>query len=309
MQSALASVPVGLLGRHGVPIDRFYGRLMDAVTWQDGKWVHSNRDCRAPAGVGPGEACRVHFDADIASRMCGCCRVDPLGADDGLADAAFDLVNLCEILEEEDEEVGNREEPDYVPDFLGPNFNRDHWRTLQYQLSVTIESLRAHPWLHDWARPALSRTAACTERRCEEQRALINTAIVEQAAVSLQQQQQSATQLAQLWQSWRKRQDWHFKSSPDYLYYGNDARLQPPSSVTAKRSAITVEVSVRLPPPAPDWDGYRVVETLSTWELAALVAYKTTADWAGSIVSLAAPPAVVQEFLSPVRGLDVTPLP
>ncbi|MER7179117.1 hypothetical protein ABT404_06485 [Streptomyces hyaluromycini] len=154
--------------------------------------------------------------------------MDPLAADDGLADAAFDLVNLCEILEEEDEEAGNREEPDYVPDFLGSNFNGDHWRTLQYQLSVTTESLRAHPWLHDWARPALSRTAAFTERRCEEQRALINKATVEQAALSLQQHQQSATQLAQLWQSWRKRKDWRFKSSPDYLYYDKDARLQPP---------------------------------------------------------------------------------
>lgn len=48
-----------------------------------------------------------------------------------------------------------------------------------------------------------------------------------------------------------------------------------------------------------------MVETLSMWETAAIVAYKTTADWAGGVVTLAAPPAVAQELLSRARALDV----
>ncbi|MEV5956207.1 hypothetical protein AB0M11_20960 [Streptomyces sp. NPDC051987] len=49
-----------------------------------------------------------------------------------------------------------------------------------------------------------------------------------------------------------------------------------------------------------------MVETLSVWELAVIAAYKTTADWAGSIVTLAVPPVVAEELLSPARALDVT---
>lgn len=279
------------------------------VTWDDDNFVHSNPACREAIGTGPGQTRRVRFGPDSAFSMCGCCRVESVAADAGLADAVFDLVTLYEVLQEEAEEAEHRQEPDYVPDFLGPNFNRDHWRNLQFRLSVAAEGVRAHPWLHDWARPALTRAAAHVERRCEEQRTLIDTATLERAAVALQQREQSTEQLAQTWQAWRQREDWRVNTSPDDAYYDRNARLHPPSPRNAPSSAATVEISVRLPPIGPDEDGFRLVEPLSMWEIAALAAYRTTADWAGSVVTLAAPPVVVQELLHPARGLDVTPLP
>ncbi|MGW4034594.1 hypothetical protein ACWEFL_35755 [Streptomyces sp. NPDC004838] len=282
---------------------------MDVVTWEDDRRVHSNHACRAQAGVGPGETHRVRFGADIASRMCSCCCVEPAAADDGLAVAVFELVGLCEVLDEEADEAENREETDYVPDFLRSDFNRDHWRSLQFLLSATTNGLLAHPWLLRWTGPSLSRAAAYAERRCEEQRTLIDTATVEKAAVALQKSGQPTAQLAQAWQAWRQREDWNCDTSPDYAYYDRDARLQPPSPHSAGLSAATVAVSVRLPPIGRDEEGFRMVETLSTWELTAIAAYKATADWAGSSVTLAVPPAVAQELLSPARALDVTPLP
>jgi hypothetical protein len=93
-------VPVGLMGRYGMPVERFYGRPMDAVTWDDDSFVHSDSDCRASADAGPRETHRVRFGAFFAARMCGCCRVELAAAGVGLADTVFDLVNLCEALEE-----------------------------------------------------------------------------------------------------------------------------------------------------------------------------------------------------------------
>lgn len=300
-------VPVGLMGRYGMPVERFYGQPMDAVTWPDDSFVHSNTACRAPAGVGPGETCRVRFGAFFAARMCGCCRVESAPADTGLVGAADDLVCLCEGLEEEDEEVLNRQEPGYMPDFLGPNFNGDHWRYLQFLLAVTTDGLRTHPWLHSWARPVLARAAAHANRRSEEQRTLIDTATIERAAESLQQCETPTAHLAQAWQAWRQRQDPYHEASPDYAYYDETARLRHPSPAVAGHPAANVEINVRLPFIGPDWDGMPMVETLSMWEIATIAAYKTTADWAGSIVTLAAPPVVAQELLSPARALDVTP--
>lgn len=282
---------------------------MDAVAWDDDSFVHSDPDCRASADAGPGETHRVRFGAFFAARMCGCCRVEPVTADAGLADTVFDLVNLCEALEEEDEEAENREHPEYIPNFLRPNFNPDHWRYLQFHLSEVSNSLRAHLWLLSWAQPTLSRIEACAERRCEEQRTLIDTEMVEKAAVALQQREQSTAQLAQAWQTWRQREDWSVSPSPDYAHYDLNARQRPKTSDSAKPSAVTIEISsLRLPPKGTDEDGLPMVETLSLWEIAAIAAYKTTADWAGSTVTLAAPPVVAQELLRPARGLDVTPL-
>ncbi|MGQ4479382.1 hypothetical protein [Streptomyces sp. SAS_276] len=301
-------VPVGLMGRHGMPIDRFHGRPMNAVTWDDDSFVHTDPDCRAPAAAGPGETHRVRFGAFFAARMCGCCRVEPAAADADLADTAFDLVSLCEALEEEDEEAENREDPDYIPNYLRPNFNPDHWRYLQFHLSAASNSLRAHLWLLSWAQPTLSRIEACAERRTEEQRTLIDTAMVEKAAAALQQREQPASRLAQAWQRWRQREDWRVHTSPDYAHYDLNARQRPRTSGSAKPNATTIDISLRLPPKGTDEDGFAMVETLSLWEIAAIVAYKTTADWAGGVVALSAPPAVAQELLFPARGLDVTPL-
>ncbi|MFF7105219.1 hypothetical protein ACFY9X_34075 [Streptomyces nigra] len=108
-------------------------------------------------------------------------------------------MNLCEALEEEDEEAENRKDPAYIPNYLRPNFNPDHWRCLQFHLSAVSNSLRAHPWLLSWAQPTLSRIEACAERRCEEQKALIDTGTVERAAAALQQSEQSDARLAQAW--------------------------------------------------------------------------------------------------------------
>ncbi|WP_416980960.1 hypothetical protein [Streptomyces sp. T028] len=301
-------VPVGLMGRYGMPMDRFHGRPMDAVTWDDDSFVHSDPGCRASADAGFGETHRVRFGAFFAARMCGCCRVEPVAADAGLADTVFDLVNLCEAVEEEDEEAENREDPDYIPNFLRSNFNPDHWRYLQFHLSEVSNSLRAHPWLLSWAQPTLSRIEACTELRCEEQRTLIDTTMVERAAVALQQCEQSTTQLARAWRWWRQREDWRVHASPDYAQYDLNARQRPRTSDSSKPSAATLEISVRLPPRGTDEEGFTMVETLSLWEIAAIAAYKTNADWAGSVVTLAAPPVVAQELLRPARGLDVTPL-
>ncbi|MET9581024.1 MULTISPECIES: hypothetical protein [Streptomyces] len=312
MQSALevSSIPVGRMGQHGIPLDRFYGRPINVVTWGDERRLHSEHDCRAPAGVSRGKPHRVRFGADIASRMCGCCRVEGSAADDGPADAIFDLMSLCEVLDEEADEVNSREESGYTPDFLRPNFaSHDHWRTLQSMLSVTTHGLQAHPWLLSWARPSLSRAAAHTERRCEEARALTDTAALDRAAVALQQSEQPTAQLAQAWQAWRQRQDSYDNASPDYAQYDRNTRLLPLSPQSAGSSAATMELSVRLPSLGHDWDGRPMVETLSVWEIAAIAAYKTTADWAGSLITLVAPPAVAQELLNPARGLDVTLLP
>ncbi|MFD5597158.1 hypothetical protein [Streptomyces griseorubiginosus] len=300
------SVPIGLMGRYGIPIGRFYGQPMDAVTWADDSFLHSNPACRAPAKAGPGETHRVRFGAFFAARMCGCCRVETADADAGLLSAVVDLLSLCEGLEEEDEEVENRQDRNYVPDFLGPNFNWDHWRYLQFLLMVTTDGLRAHPWLHSWARPVLARAAVYAERRCEEQRPLIDTTSIERAADTLRQREGSTEHLAQAWQAWRQRRDSFCNASPDHDCYDKNTRRRPPGSAVGGHSATTVEISVQLPPLGADWDGSRLVETLSTWELAVIAAYKTAADWAGSIVTLAAPSVVAQELLSPARGLDVT---
>jgi hypothetical protein len=292
-----------------MPVDRFYGQSMDAVTWTTDSSVHSDPACRASERAGTGETYRVRFGAFFAARMCRCCRVKAAAADSDLVNAIVELVCLCEGLEEETEEEENRRRPDYVPDFRRPNFNWDHWRYLQFQLAETTGGLQAHPWLHDWARPALARAAAYAERRCEEQRTLIDTATIERAAVTLQQRETSTARLAQAWQTWRQRMDHACKASPDYANYDQNARLRPPSTAVTGRRAATVEISVRLPPLGPDELGHRMVEPLSMWEIAAIAAYKTTADWTGSVVTLAAPPVVAQELLSPARALDVTPRP
>jgi hypothetical protein len=303
------TVLIGLMGRHGMPVDRFYGQPMDAVTWTDDPFVHSDPACRTRAEVSPGETHRVRFGAFFAARMCGCCRVEAAPADCGLAGAVVDLVQLCELLKDEAEEVENRQEPDYVSDYLGPNFNRDHWRYLQFRLAETTDGLRAHPWLHNWARPVLERAVAYADRRCEEQQIVIDKATIEQAAISLQQHQRPTAHLTQAWQAWRQRKDWPLETSPDYACYGTNARLRSATSGVTGDRAASVEISVRLPPPGPDWDGWSMVETLSMWETAAIAAYKTTADWAGSVVTLAAPPAVAQELRSRARALDVAPGP
>ncbi len=296
------------MGRYGMPVERFYGRPMDAVTWDDDSFVHSDSDCCASADAGPRETHRVRFGAFFAARMCGCCRVELAAAGVGLADTVFDLVNLCEALEEEDEEAENRKEPDYIPNYLRPNFNPDHWRYLQFHLSEASSSLRAHPWLLSWAHPTLSRIEACAERRCEEQKALIDTAMVERAAAALQQSEQSAERLAEAWQWWRQRDDWRVHTSPDYAHYDLNARQRPKTSDSTQPGAAAIEISLWLPPKGTDEDGLPMVETLSLWEIAAIVAYKTTADWAACTVTLAAPPVVAQELLRPDRGLNVTPL-
>ncbi|MBT2394362.1 hypothetical protein J7E87_34430, partial [Streptomyces sp. ISL-1] len=247
---------------------------------------------------------RVRFDADVASRMCGCCRVETVTADNTLADVLVDLVSLCEVLAEEAEEAENREEPDYVPDFLGPNFNWDHWRTLQTELSQTAHSLQAHPWLHDWARSTLERAVACVERRCREQQSIINTATLHQATVELQQVG-ATTQSARIWQEWRHRQDSSDSTGPDYVAYGLSARRQFSDGDTVHVGAEAVEVSVRLPPLGSDSDAFTVVEPLSLWETTAIVAYTTSADWIRGIVTLAAPPIIAQELLNPARALDI----
>lgn len=242
VKSELAeTVLIGLMGRHGMPVDRFYGQPMDAVTWTDDPFVHSDPACRVRGDVGPGQARRVRFGAFFAARMCGCCRVASAPADRGLAGVVVDLVQLCELLEEEAEEVENRQESDYVPDFLGPNFAEDHWRYLQFRLVVVIAGLWAHPWLHDWARPLLERAAACADRRCEEQRTVIDTAAIDRAAMSLQQHQRPTAHLTQAWQAWRQRKDWPLETSPDYACYGKNARLRSATSgVTGDRAARAV---------------------------------------------------------------------
>lgn len=297
-----------MMGRYGVPVDRFYGRPMDVVTWGDEDVLHSDPRCRVPAGVGVGRTHRATFSAEMASRrMCGCCSVEPAAADNGLADAVVDLVMLCEVLAEEADEVENREDPDYTPDFLRSDHSPDHWRTLQSLLSITTKGLRAHPWLHTWARPVLSQADAYTERRCEEQRTLVDTGPIERAA-ALQQREQVSAYMAQSWQDWRQRQDPYSRQSPDRHVYDRKAREQRPSPVAAVSTAASTEFSVRLPPMGADWDGMFAVETLSEWEMAGIVAYQTSADWAGGVVTLSAPLVVVQEFLRPARALGGKPL-
>lgn len=281
---------------------------MDAVTWITDPFMHSDPACRAAPSAGSGETHRVHFGAFFAARMCRCCRVEAAAADSGLEDAIVELVSLCEGLEEETEEE-NRRRPDYVPDFRGPNFNWNHWRYLQFQLAETTDGLQAHPWLYDWARPALARAAAYAERRCEEQQTLIDTATIEQAAVTMQQCETSTARLAQAWQTWRQRKGHAREASPDYAYYDQNARSRPPNPSGARSHAATVEISMRLPPLGLDELGHRMVEPLSMWEIAAIAAYRTTADWAQSVVTLAAPPVVAQELLSSARALDVTSRP
>ncbi|MFJ4732529.1 hypothetical protein ACIP6V_09600 [Streptomyces sp. NPDC088770] len=278
---------------------------MYAVAWQSSGSVHSDSRCHSLAGAGHADMRRVLFDADIESRMCDCCRVEPAGPHDkGLADAVLDLLSLCEALIDEDEEVENREDPDYAPDFLGPNFNRDHWRTLQFYLTRTVNGLQAHPWLHHWASPSLIRAASYTERRCEEQRSLIDTATIERSAAALQRRERS-TQLASIWEWWRHREDWR-APSPDDLHYGMDERLQS-RIPNATGTLAVVTIGVQLPALGADWDGMRVVETLSMWEKAVIAAYKTTADWAVGTVTLTVPAVVARELCCPARGLDLTP--
>lgn len=292
------------MSRYNIPVDRFYGRQMDVVTRPDRTHVHSDRRCGARPSARPREARRARFDADIASRMCGCCRVETVTADNSLSDVLVDLVSLCELLAEEAEEAESREEPAYVPDFLGPNFNWDHWRTLQTELSQTAHGLQAHPWLHDWARSTLERAVACVERRCREQQSIIETALLHQATVELQQVG-ATTQSARIWQEWRQRQDSTDSTSPDYAAYALSARLQLSDRDTAHAGAESVEVSVRLPPLGSDPDACTAVEPLSLWETTAIVAYTTSADWIRGIVTLAAPPIIAQELLNPARALDI----
>lgn len=305
MQSTLADViPVGLMSRYNIPVDRFYGRQMDVVTRADRTHVHSDRRCGARPSARPREARRARFDAAITSRMCGCCRVETVTADNTLSDVLVGLVSLCELLAEEAEEAENREEPDYVPDFLGSNFNWDHWRTVQTDLSQTAHGLQAHPWLHDWARSTLECAVACVERRCREQQSIINKTTLHQATVELQQAG-TTTQPARIWQEWRHRQDSTDNTSPDCAVYDHSARLQRPDGDSAHAGAKTVEVSVRLPPLGSDPDAFTTVEPLSLWETTAIVAYTTSADWIRGIVTLAAPPIVAQELLNPARALDI----
>ncbi|MFJ8948213.1 hypothetical protein ACIRG4_34095 [Streptomyces sp. NPDC102395] len=305
MQSALADlIPVGLMSHYNIPVERFYGRQMDVVTRPDRTHVHSDRRCGARPNARPRDARRARFDADIASRMCGCCRVETVTADNTLSDVLVDLVSLCELLAEEAEETENREEPDYVPDFLRPNHNWDHWRTLQTELSQTAHGLQAHSWLLDWARSTLERAVAYVERRCREQQSIINTATLHQATVELQQVG-ATTQSARIWQAWRHRQDSTDNTSPDYAAYDLSARLQLPDGDTAHADAQTRDVSVRLPPLGRDPDAFTAVEPLSLWETTAIVAYTASADWIRGIVTLAAPPLIAQELLNPARALDI----
>lgn len=291
-----------------MPLDRLYGQPMDLVTWGDDRFMHTDPQCRAAADSA-GEKHRVRFGAFLAARMCGCCHVEPAAADAGLADVVHDLVTLCEALEEDAEEVESRQQPDYEPNFRRPDFNRDHWRYLQLLLSTAADSLQARPWLLSWARPSLERAAACTERLCEEQRTIIDTATVERAALALQQCEHPTAQQEQAWRAWRQRKDWRVHTSPDYVHYDLNARLQPVNPASAPSGAATVEISMRLPAIGRDEDGFRMVETLSLWEIAVIAAYRTTADWAAGVVTLAAPPAVAQELANPARALDMTPRP
>uniref|UniRef100_A0AAU2UW07 Uncharacterized protein n=1 Tax=Streptomyces sp. NBC_00003 TaxID=2903608 RepID=A0AAU2UW07_9ACTN len=230
--------------------------------------------------------------------------METVTADNTLSDVLVDLVSLCELLVEEAEEAESREEPDYVPDFLGPNWNRDHWRTLQTELSQTAHGLQAHPWLHDWARSTLERAVACLERRCREQQSVINTAALHQATVELQQVG-ATTQSARIWQEWRHRQDSTDSTSPDYAAYDLSARLQLSDGDAVHAGAETVEVSVRLPPLGIDPDAFTVVEPLSLWETTAIVVYTASADWVRGIITLAAPPIIAQELVNPARALDI----
>jgi hypothetical protein len=276
--------------------------------WADDPMVHSDPKCRRFADSGPEPQGLIRFDADIAARACFCCRlILPDAATDDLTDAVAALLALCDLLDEEDEETFNREEPDYVPDFEAPNFSQDHWRHSQSTLADATSRTRHHPWLHRWASPLLLRTASHVERRCEEQRNRLDPAAVEAAAITMQQRPQSPAQLKRAWLYWRHRQDWR-APSPDDAHYGRDAHppAQNPTPEEAMHGSATVVLGLRIPPLALDWDSMPNVDSLSAWEKAAVVAYKSTADWAAGSVTLAAPPAVAQELLSPARGLTVT---
>ncbi|WP_330327855.1 hypothetical protein [Streptomyces pseudovenezuelae] len=175
---------------------------------------------------------------------------------------------------------------------------------MQGDLATAAAGLQAHPWLHEWAHPVLERAVTCVERRCREQRSIINTATLHKAAVQLQQAEERR-HLARIWQVWRHRCDWIDKKSPDCAAYDRSARSQLPDSNITRVCVDPWEVIVRLPPFGEDEDGLALVEPLSLWETTAIAAYATSADWTGGIVTLAAPPVVAQELLNPVRALDI----
>ncbi len=300
------SVPVGYMGSLGILVDKYYKRPMRIVALQSTDRVHSDSRCPAVAGrEGHTDKRRALFNADIASRMCVCCRVEADGPrDEGLSAAVIELVSLRELLDEEDEEEQNRDDPGYVPNFLRANFNPDHWRTIQSDLTKTASSLQSHPWLHHWAAPYLIRAASYAERRCEERRRLVDVAAIERTAAALYERGRSTPQLARMWPSWRQREAYD-SPSPDDEHYDRNARLRPPDP-DPNSAAANVTMGVRLPPLGFDSDGLQMIDTLSNWEQDAIAAYKTAAHWASGTVTLTVPPVVARELLCPARNLDLT---
>ncbi|MFE6383808.1 hypothetical protein [Streptomyces roseolus] len=298
-------IPVGYMGRLGIQVDKYYGRPMDIIALQNTDRVHSILRCPSVA-ICKEQAGnhRALFNADIASRMCVCCLVKADGPrEEGLYEAVIDLVSLRELLDEEAEEERNREDPQYVPDHLGANFNEHHWRTIQSDLTKIVTSLRAHPWLQHWASADLIRAATYAERRCTERRGRIDLAVVERTAATLNDLRRSTPKLAWTWSNWRSREDCSLPS-PDDEHYEKVARTHHPDA-EATWVEPTVTISVRLPPVRLDSIGLYIGDTLSDWEQDTIAAYKTAADWASGTVTLTAPPVVVRELLCPARNLDL----
>ncbi|MEU2235140.1 hypothetical protein [Streptomyces vietnamensis] len=301
----MKSVPVGQMARLGLPVDKYYGRPMHIAALQDTDRAHSDSRCPAVAGRGDTGKRRVLFDADIASRMCACCCVEADGPrDESLGTAIIDLVSLRDLLDEEDEEEQNRDDPGYVPSFLRANFNPDHWRTIQCNLTEAANSLQSHPWLYHWAAPYLTRAASYAERRCAERRRLIDSVAIERTAAALYERGRSAPKLARMWSSWRHRVVYGLPSPDDELY-GENARLRLPNPDSTSILA-SVTISMRLPPTRFESDGVQVIDTLSHWEQDVIAAYETVAHWASGTVTLTVPPVVARELLCPARNLDLT---
>ncbi|MFF8580910.1 hypothetical protein ACF05R_19540 [Streptomyces albidoflavus] len=305
MNGIMQYIPVGYMGSLGIQVGKYYGRPMDIIALQNTDRVHSDLRCPSMAiRKEQAEKRRALFDADLASRMCSCCLVevdDP--REEGLRDAVIDLVSLRELLDEEAEEEQNREDPQYVPDYLGANFNAYHWRTIQSDLTKMINSLQAHPWLQHWASADLIRAAAYTERRCMERRGRIDLAVMERTAATLSDLRRSTPKLAWMWSIWRSREDCSLPS-PDDEHYERAARMhRPVAEVTSAEPTVTI--GVQLPPVRLDSIGLYIGDTLSDWEQDAIAAYKTAADWASGTVTLTAPPVVARELLCPARNLDL----
>ncbi|MFF0451115.1 hypothetical protein ACFYT4_32835 [Streptomyces sp. NPDC004609] len=299
------SIPVGQMARLKLPVRKYYGRPMCITGLQSDGSVHS--DSRCPSVVLHGDTVkrRVLFDADIASRMCSCCCVesdDP--CDEGLETAIVDLVFLRELLAEEDEEEQCRDDPGNVPNFLRANFNPDHWRTIQRELTQTADSLQHQPWLYHWASPHLTRAASYAERRCEERRRLIDSAAIERTAAVLYERGKSEPELARMWSSWRRREVSSLPS-PDDEFYGESRLCLPGPGSTSTAASVTI--SLRLPPGTFEAAGLCMLETLSNWEQDAIAAYETAAHWVSGTVTLTAPPVVARELLCPARNLDLMP--